>query len=87
MPMNRTVFMLLAAAAVAAVAGAQSTASAPASYVGSETCLGCHEDAAKGLGPHDSQGFAKLSSHGCESCHGPGSFTPTTRTSRPIGRR
>jgi DmsE family decaheme c-type cytochrome len=86
MPMNRNTVMLLALAASAAVAGAQSTASAPATYVGSETCLGCHEDAAEALGPHDSQGFAKLTSHGCEACHGPGSIhadDPDVEANRP----
>jgi DmsE family decaheme c-type cytochrome len=43
-------------------------------YVGSEQCEACHEGYADGLAgtPHGRSGFDSLSSHGCESCHGPG---------------
>lgn len=42
-------------------------------YAGKEVCSECHEDAAAGLAntPHGRSGFAKLSDHGCETCHGP----------------
>ncbi|MGE3512390.1 MAG: DmsE family decaheme c-type cytochrome [Vicinamibacterales bacterium] len=66
------------AAAPAAVsstpAAAPAAAQDPASYVGQETCLGCHAD-------RDYKGTAHAlktnprspaSTHGCESCHGPG---------------
>ena len=44
-----------------------------AAYVGSELCADCHEGYEEGLAmsPHGKQGFANLSTHGCESCHGP----------------
>lgn len=43
-------------------------------YVGSETCVECHAEYQESLArtPHGKAGFAKLSSHGCETCHGPG---------------
>ncbi len=42
-------------------------------YVGSELCADCHEGYDENLAktPHGKAGFAKLSVHGCESCHGP----------------
>jgi len=81
----RTHRMILLAAAVAVLAlarasAAGATAAAPAAgteatYVGAETCAECHDTVAKGLAssPHGKDGFAKLSAHGCETCHGPGS--------------
>jgi DmsE family decaheme c-type cytochrome len=52
-------------------------AAPPAAYVGSDTCLGCHEDAAKELAgtPHWQAGRPKspAAAQGCETCHGPGS--------------
>ena len=44
-------------------------------YVGVETCVTCHDDKEAGLKDthHASPEFARLSPHGCESCHGPGS--------------
>jgi len=83
--MNRTIWTLLALAAAATAAVAQGGAG-QASYVGSETCLECHEDVGKALGPHGGTGFAKLSVHGCESCHGPGSIhveDPDIEANRP----
>jgi len=85
MTRNRTLWVLLALGSAATAAAAQS-GSAPATYVGSETCLECHEDVGKGLGPHGSPGFAKLSAHGCETCHGPGSVhaeDPDIEANRP----
>lgn len=48
-----------------------------ATYVGNETCLGCHEDATKHLAgtPHwkAANPRSPAANMGCESCHGPGS--------------
>ncbi|HEX9670406.1 MAG TPA: DmsE family decaheme c-type cytochrome [Thermoanaerobaculia bacterium] len=48
-------------------------ATAPA-YVGTETCVACHDTVATHLGgtPHGKAAFARLSAQGCETCHGPG---------------
>lgn len=74
---------MLAGAVASAPAGAQQNKQAPkasaaaegATYVGMETCLGCHENKAgdktlhnKAVDPRTPAG-----SKGCESCHGPGS--------------
>jgi DmsE family decaheme c-type cytochrome len=49
----------------------------PAQYVGTDTCLGCHEDMTKGLAdtPHWKKAHpnSPAANMGCESCHGPGS--------------
>ena len=71
---NRTVFILLALAALATVAGAQTGEAAAATYVGSETCVGCHDTVEATMGAHGKPAFANLSDHGCETCHGPGSI-------------
>lgn len=44
-------------------------------YVGTETCVTCHDDKEASLQgtPHGQAGFSKLSPLGCEACHGPGS--------------
>ena len=52
-----------------------STAVDPANYVGSETCMTCHEDVGKNFATNPHSRLALL--HGgkgatCESCHGPG---------------
>ena len=48
-----------------------------ADYVGSDTCLGCHDDAARHLAatPHwkRTNPRSPAADKGCESCHGPGS--------------
>jgi DmsE family decaheme c-type cytochrome len=45
-------------------------------YVGSDTCTTCHDTVEGQLShtPHGSAAFGKLSSYGCETCHGPGSL-------------
>ena len=71
---ERIFLAALALAAAAAAAGAQAGGTPAATYIGAEACLECHSEVAKTLGPHGSPGFGKLSDHGCESCHGPGSL-------------
>ena len=48
---------------------------APATYVGSDVCAACHGEVADQLTetPHGKNAFSRLSSQGCEACHGPGS--------------
>lgn len=84
----RTLWRVLGVAAALLVVGlalgARAEAEAPkvpgATYVGSDTCKGCHEDQAKKmehtlhgklLGTQLSRG--DLQPRGCEACHGPGS--------------
>jgi DmsE family decaheme c-type cytochrome len=83
-------WLLIATAAVfcsATYGGAQDKASAPAppaapdnkpaTYVGSDTCQGCHEDTFNAFqkNPHHAvEGDKKrFGGNACESCHGPGS--------------
>jgi len=50
------------------------TARAPAQgYAGSDACVACHGEQADSLAktPHGKGVFDHLSSHGCETCHGP----------------
>ena len=49
---NRTVVLLLALAALATVAGAQTDKAVEATFVGAETCLGCHDTFAETMGAH-----------------------------------
>ncbi len=69
--------LLLAAAIGICVLFAQGIAVAeePAAYVGSETCLECHEDlvATYGASFHNKAWQSTGGQEGCESCHGPGS--------------
>jgi DmsE family decaheme c-type cytochrome len=48
-----------------------------ADFVGSDTCLACHDDMARGVsdGPHGRAAHPRSPAalQGCESCHGPGS--------------
>lgn len=71
------------AAPAVALAPAQAVPNAPApkaapaaDYVGSDTCLGCHDDATKILGttPHwrATNQRTPAAAQGCETCHGPG---------------
>ena len=65
---------------LAGAASHQHPESAPAvpagDYVGSDTCIACHDDSSKTLEPTAHQKlFANKepSKNGCEACHGPGS--------------
>ena len=71
---NSAIWTLLALAAAATVAGAQTDGTTAAAFVGAETCLECHSEMGDALGIHGRPGFGKLSDHGCETCHGPGSI-------------
>ncbi|MEO7795134.1 MAG: DmsE family decaheme c-type cytochrome [Thermoanaerobaculia bacterium] len=74
------VLAALAVAVFLAVPGkAQEATPAPApeaTYVGADTCAACHDDKEATLQgtPHGQAGFARLSPHACEACHGPGSL-------------
>jgi DmsE family decaheme c-type cytochrome len=87
---HRTVFLLIFILAIGSTAFArkqannkakpgepssQEKAVASASYVGSDTCKGCHEDIYnKGFNNTPHWNLTKLADkHGCEDCHGPGS--------------
>lgn len=54
-------------------AAAQPEQQPVAEFVGSETCLTCHEGHDQGMGPHGSAAFAARAPEACETCHGPGS--------------
>jgi DmsE family decaheme c-type cytochrome len=64
-------------------------ASAPAEYIGSETCQACHEDIFKAFQTNPHQIVEKQSKRGwegkaCESCHGPGSKHAETASAEDI---
>jgi DmsE family decaheme c-type cytochrome len=55
--------------------GAAPSPPVPAGYVGSDTCMACHEDQHQTkLGPHGRAADPRspFGQYGCESCHGPG---------------
>jgi DmsE family decaheme c-type cytochrome len=68
---------ILAGSVPPTVALAEGVPAAPqgAVYVGSDTCITCHDGYDTGLEgtPHGRAAFAALSKDGCETCHGPGS--------------
>ena len=77
-PMFRFAGAMLLGAVAFASAGAQQNkpaAAEGATYVGQETCLGCHENKAgdKTLHFKVADPRTPAAARGCESCHGPGS--------------
>jgi DmsE family decaheme c-type cytochrome len=70
--------MLMVAALLAPGARAEPEADETPSYIGSEMCLGCHDDKGSSLagGPHGAlldDEERPETQQGCEACHGPGS--------------
>ena len=70
--------VLLAAAVLSVLPGANAQPAQSAQYVGSQTCQPCHEDIYNTLlkSPHALAETAKKRSwegRACEACHGPGS--------------
>jgi len=65
-----------AVAAAFLAAGKGGGAAESAAYVGSEVCIGCHADAAKGMLHMKllSDSGRPQGERGCEACHGPGSL-------------
>jgi DmsE family decaheme c-type cytochrome len=85
------------ASAAAPGAAAQAGAPAPGSaqtpaptYVGEETCLGCHDDRTKGYhgSPHHRAADPRTPAarQGCESCHGPGGNHIEDPAANPVRR-
>jgi DmsE family decaheme c-type cytochrome len=69
-----TTFTAGALVLVASVVRAQVPAQTPGEYVGQDTCLTCHESQTYKGTAHAmvSNPRSPASTHGCESCHGPG---------------
>src|SRR5262245_10377661 len=67
--------VLAAPAAAAPQSPPPPPAAGNATYVGGDVCTTCHTEIGDNLAktPHGSHAFASLSSHACETCHGPGS--------------
>lgn len=68
--------LLLSLGAGPAFAAAMVETEMSASYVGSDLCVECHDgyDTEIAKTEHGKAGFTKISEHGCETCHGPGSL-------------
>lgn len=62
------------AAPAAKSAGGNANKAAASEYVGSDTCVTCHDDQGKGFANNPHQKIAETHGAGssCESCHGPG---------------
>jgi len=66
--------LLLASLTSPGGASAATPAVSPGDYVGTETCLECHDDVLYGETTHALAEVHQEQAAGCESCHGPGAL-------------
>jgi len=72
--MRKRILLYLVGVAFLCVSG-EALAAEGASYVGADTCVGCHEAVGQKFGQniHSKAQYWDTDSKSCESCHGPGS--------------